>query len=109
MKATDILIEEHVVIMRVLTALDQAANRWEAGEVVPAEFFLDAADFAKGFADGCHHMKEEGVLFPAMAASGLSTQSGPLAVMLAEHEEGRRLVRGMRQAAERLQGGDTTT
>ena len=94
------------MILRVLTALDKAANRWEAGEVVPPEFFLDAADFAKGFADDCHHGKEEGVLFPAMAAAGLSLQSGPLAVMLAEHEEGRRLVRGMRQATERLQGGD---
>jgi hemerythrin-like domain-containing protein len=108
MEATDILMDEHRVILRVLTALDKAANRLEAGEIVPPAFFIEAADFAKGFADGCHHMKEEGVLFPAMAAAGLSMQSGPLAVMLAEHEEGRRLVRGMRQAAERLQGGDTT-
>jgi hemerythrin-like domain-containing protein len=53
-------------------------------------------------------MKEEGVLFPAMAAAGLSMQSGPLAVMIAEHVEGRRLAGGMRKAAERLQGGDLT-
>ena len=106
MEATDILMEEHRVIERVLTALDKAATRLDAGEAIPQAFFTDAADFAKGFADGCHHMKEEGVLFPAMEAAGLSKQSGPLAFMLAEHEEGRRLVRGMRQAAERLQGGE---
>ena len=107
MEATDILMSEHRVIERVLIALEIATTHLEAGEAITPAFFIEAADFAKGFADGCHHMKEEGVLFPAMEAAGLSKQSGPLAVMLAEHEEGRRLVRGMRQAAERLQGGET--
>ena len=65
-------------------------------------FFLDAADFVKGFADGCHHKKEEGVLFPTMVAKGLPQRSGPIAVMLAEHDEGRAYIRGMREAATSL-------
>ncbi len=62
MKATEILMEEHRVIERVLTSLEIASNRLSLGQAIPADFFLKAADFIKGFADGCHHKKEEGVL-----------------------------------------------
>ena len=70
-------------------------------------FFVDAADFVKGFADGCHHKKEEGVLFAALVEAGLPQRQGPVAVMLAEHDEGRAFTRGMRAAAERLSAGNT--
>lgn len=108
MKATDILMEEHRVIERVLDSLEIAANRLSLGQAVPMDFFLKAADFIKNFADGCHHQKEEGILFAAMAANGMPQEAGPVAVMLADHEEGRRLTRAMREGAERVQGGDTT-
>jgi hemerythrin-like domain-containing protein len=106
MKATDILMEEHGIIVRVLAALEAAASRLEQGQPVRPGFFLDAADFIKGFADGCHHRKEEGVLFKAMAAHGMSEQSGPIGVMLAEHEQGRAFTRAMRAAAQRLDKGE---
>lgn len=106
MKATEILMEEHRVIERVLPALETAANGLAAGGAVPAEFFLKAADFIQGFADGCHHHKEEDVLFVALVANGMSRETGPVAVMLAEHAEGRRLTRAMRAAAEQMQAGD---
>lgn len=107
MKATDTLMEEHRIIERVLTALEKQARRLDAGEAVRPAFFLDAADFVRNFADGCHHEKEEDNLFPAMVAHGFSEDEGPVAVMLADHEEGRRLVGAMGDAAERLEGGDT--
>jgi hemerythrin-like domain-containing protein len=106
MRATDILMQEHEVILRVLAAMDAAADRLERGGTMRPGFFLDAADFIKGFADGCHHRKEEGVLFKAMAAHGIPEGGGPIAVMLAEHEQGRALTRAMRAAAERLDQGD---
>ena len=108
MKATLILMDEHSVIERVLDAVDRASAKMEQGEPVSPAFFIDAADFIKGFADGCHHMKEEGVLFKAMAENGLSEKSGPIAVMLSEHEMGRAYTRAMRQAAAELQAGDTS-
>ena len=107
MQATDILMEEHEVILRVIGSLEIEAGRLDAGEPVRPGFFLDAADFIKGFADGCHHKKEEGVLFEAMVAAGLPRQAGPIAVMLTEHDQGRAYTRGMRAAAERLAAGDT--
>jgi hemerythrin-like domain-containing protein len=108
MKATDILMEEHQVILRVITTLEAGALALQRGEPVRAEFFIDAASFIKGFADGCHHQKEEGVLFKEMVASGMPLQGGPIAVMLYEHEQGRAYTKGMREAAQRLAAGDSS-
>ena len=108
MKATDILMQEHEVILRVIGALEVETDRLAAGQDVRPGFFLDAADFIKNFADGCHHQKEEGVLFEAMVSAGLPRQGGPIPVMLAEHEQGRAFTRGMRDAANRLAAGDET-
>ena len=108
MEATNILMSEHRVIERVLATLEAAAGQVEIGAEVRPGFFLDAADFVKGFADGCHHKKEEGVLFKTMAENGMPVDAGPIAVMLAEHEQGRAYTRAMREAATRLQAGDAS-
>ncbi len=108
MQATDILMSEHRVIERVIASLEAQAGRLAAGQAVRPGFFLDAASFIKGFADGCHHRKEEGVLFEAMVRAGLPREVGPIGVMLSEHEQGRAFTRGMRAAAERLAAGDTS-
>ncbi|CAG0965433.1 hypothetical protein ANAEL_00874 [Anaerolineales bacterium] len=107
MKATEVLMEEHEVILRVLTTLEKALSNVPDGKLGP-NFFLNAADFIKNFADGCHHAKEEGVLFVEMEASGVPVKGGPIGVMLAEHEQGRQYTRLMREAAETWQAGDTS-
>ena len=106
MEATNILIDEHRVIERVLVVLESAASRLGSDQMVRPGFFIDAAEFIKGFADGCHHKKEEGVLFPAMEAAGVPRAGGPIGAMLADHEAGRVFTRNMRAAAERLASGD---
>lgn len=106
MEATDELKAEHRVIERVLGALEVMAGRLAAQQPVRAGFFLDAADFIQHFADGCHHHKEEGVLFVKLVACGLPKSGGPVGVMLAEHEQGRAFTRAMREAAEKLAAGD---
>jgi hemerythrin-like domain-containing protein len=106
MEAAQILMDEHRVIERVLDALEAAAARLDAGEEIPPDFFLMAADFIKRFADGSHHNKEEGVLFPAMEAAGIPNEGGPIGVMLAEHQEARRLTAAMRTAANELAAGE---
>jgi hemerythrin-like domain-containing protein len=59
-----------------------------------------AIDFARNFADKCHHLKEEKLLFPAMEERGIPREGGPIGMMLAEHEEGRGYVRAMAAALE---------
>jgi hemerythrin-like domain-containing protein len=106
LKATQILIDEHRVIERVLTAMETAAGRLAGGDYLRPAFFLNAALFIKNFADGCHHRKEEGVLFIAMNESGMSSQGGPIGMMLAEHEKGRLFTREMKDAADKWEKGD---
>ncbi|HVA57396.1 MAG: hemerythrin domain-containing protein [Gemmatimonadaceae bacterium] len=106
MTPTEMLMAEHRLIERVLDALAAAADELARGGAVRPEFFLDASDFVSGFADGCHHRKEEGVLFGAMIAHGAPPHGGAVAMMLEEHEQGRDLNRAMRDAAKRLGDGD---
>ncbi len=106
MKATEMLMDEHRVIERVLNALERAVNRLGRGEEVYLRFFTGTSVFIKSFTDGCHHKKEERVLFPALMENGMSNEEGPVAVMLAEHEQGRQLAHGIRLATERFQAGD---
>ena len=108
MRATEILSEEHRVIERVISALWEAAGKLDQGQAVRPGFFLDAADFIKGFADGCHHKKEEGVLFKTMAEHGVPVHGGPIGAMLYDHDMGRKFTAQMRQAAIQLQAGDTS-
>jgi hemerythrin-like domain-containing protein len=108
MKATDVLIEEHRVIEHVLNTLELGVNHLESGRFVRPDFFLSVTDFIRGFADGCHHQKEEGVLFKRMEEQGIPTQGCPLGVMLAEHELGRQYTRALNSAAQRMKAGDLT-
>lgn len=98
MKATDILRSEHTIILNVLGALERIAkNQRDSGdlEVTSAG---EALEFLQNFADRCHHAKEEGQFFPALAAHGLPVKVGPLAVMVADHDRGRALLACMAKA-----------
>ena len=106
MNATEELTSEHRVIERVLNTLERGADRLESGQPVRPEFFLSSTDFIRGFADGCHHKKEEGVLFKRMEEQGLPSNGGPVGVMLAEHDLARQYTRALTSAAQAMQAGD---
>ena len=106
MTPTEILSDEHRLIEQVLDCLDKAAGRLEDGDAIDPEFFLDAAEFVTGFADRCHHSKEEDILFVALTACDMPQDRGPVAVMLHEHDAGRQYTQGFRSAAEQLKAGD---
>src|SRR5512137_88398 len=89
MKPTEDLINEHKVISHVLdSASDEASRMSGTGEIRP-ELVEMLLDFFRGFTDKCHHAKEEKHLFPMLEKRGMSHDSGPVAVMLSEHTEGR--------------------
>jgi hemerythrin-like domain-containing protein len=106
MSATDVLKDEHRGVERMLAIVEAAGKRLEAGGDVPADLYLSAVDFFRGFTDGCHHAKEEEKLFPAMEKRGVPREGGPIGVMLAEHEQGRAYVRAIAEAAARYSKGD---
>ncbi len=109
MLATKLLKEEHRVIEKVLNALDAFALKLEKGEKVNADVLEKSVDFIRTFADKCHHGKEEDRLFQLMVRQGFSKNSGPIAVMLQEHELGRSFVKAMANAIERYKGGDVSS
>lgn len=108
MTPTEYLSNEHRLIVEVLDCLEEAADRLDGGDQVTPDFFIDAAEFVAGFADRCHHAKEEDILFVAMTARDMPQDSGPVAVMLQEHEQGRAFTAGFRSAAEQMKSGDET-
>ncbi|HQJ72149.1 MAG TPA: hemerythrin domain-containing protein [Spirochaetota bacterium] len=107
MKATDILKQEHELILVMLQILDAACAKMEEGETVNREHLAAMVDFIRNFADRCHHAKEEKLLFPALRESGIGRENGPIGVMLAEHAEGRFFAKGMGEALEEIRAGDS--
>jgi len=97
---------EHETIKTMLKVLENLATKFEKGELVDLEQVKKAIEFITGFADRCHHAKEEDLLFPALEKAGIPRQGGPIGVMLAEHDEGRGHVQAMKEATGRLERGD---
>ncbi len=95
MHPTEILSSEHRVIEIVLDALFRMTEKTLADGRLEKQPALEAIDFIRNFADGCHHAKEEGHLFPVLFEKGFPREQGPVAVMLQEHEIGRAHVRAM--------------
>jgi hemerythrin-like domain-containing protein len=104
-RPTEILSQEHRVIEQVLDCVDVLAQRALKDGALDAEAAAQALEVISTFADTCHHMKEENVLFLRMQQRGIPVHVGPIAVMLHEHEAGRERVRAMRAAlARHVQG-----
>ena len=99
---TQILIEEHTLILQALDALERRISLLEAGGTPDRAYFEKAVEFLRTFADRCHHGKEENLLFKTMVERGFPLQGGPIAVMLSEHETGRALIRGIAEGAASL-------
>ncbi len=93
--ATGALRHEHELILRAVTLLERLAPAVAAGAPGARPVLRHLAEFFQTFADRCHHAKEEQHLFPALERRGIPRQGGPVGVMLAEHEQGRRLLAAM--------------
>ncbi len=101
-KATEALMQDHRVIERVLAVMEGVTKKSGEISVPTGEKLLD---FFRNFADKCHHLKEEKILFPALEEHGILREGGPIGMMLAEHEEGRGYVRAMADALDGLDSG----
>src|SRR5664279_2580400 len=91
----DVLMSEHRTIERVLAAVETRLAD-SAGGVFPYEFMSEALDFFRNFADGCHHAKEEEMLFTRMEQRGIARECGPIGCMLKEHVQGRNYLATLR-------------
>lgn len=90
MKAIETLMQEHRTIEKTIDAMVAWAGTIR-NEPDPAdcEELGQFVTFLRDFVDGCHHAKEQDILFAMMVQHGFPREQGPIAVMLHEHELGR--------------------
>ncbi len=106
MKATQCLRDEHQVILRVIDCFEIALQQARDSGKIKRVVFEPFVEFFRGFADKCHHCKEEDRLFPVMEKNGVPRDGGPIGVMLLEHEQGRLHVRTIAENLDAADRGD---
>jgi len=103
---TQVLVDEHQLILRMIAVLEKNVREMQAGRFRNWQFYLDAVDFIRNYADRFHHAKEEDVLFVALVNNGMPEKNSPIEAMLMEHDQGRAHVRSMEEAALKALDGE---
>ncbi len=106
--ATDKLVKEHEVILRMIAVIDNVLERLQKGEDVDPKDMYDMVDFIRNFADKYHHAKEEDILFERMIQIGFPKEGGPIQVMLADHDLGREYTRKFEEGIQKYEQGDSS-
>jgi hemerythrin-like domain-containing protein len=106
MKATDVLKNEHKLVLAVLGAAEEDAARMRDTGEVDLDRMRQLLEFFRVFVDRCHHAKEEHRLFPWLEDRGFPVEGGPIAVMLAEHDEGRGYVQAIESGIKGAEDGE---
>jgi hemerythrin-like domain-containing protein len=106
MKATDILIREHDLILRALENLAGARDQIESGQSPPKEFFEKALWFLREFADKFHHFKEEYLMFGLLALKKEGAFDGPIGALRYQHDRCRKCINAMTQSLNGYADGD---
>ncbi len=107
MSATTCLRIEHEIILGMIDCFELAIKEAELGDISNDDL-LSIVDFFQGFADTCHHCKEEDQLFPTLEQHGIPREGGPIGVMIHEHGIARRLVKAMAEQLEAHIVGDVS-
>ena len=71
MHPTEVLSNEHRVIECRLDEMEGRIAAGRRGRGFDRAYFDEALDFFRHFADGCHHAKEENLLFPLLKERGM--------------------------------------
>jgi hemerythrin-like domain-containing protein len=101
--ATQNLENDHVQILRLIEVMERITESANPN----VEHLELIVKVIREFADGLHHAKEEQLLFPLMVQKGFSNESGPVAVMLHDHAEGRNFVKAMAENISLFRKGES--
>ena len=97
--STALLKRDHALIEKVLKSMWSTIPLLKSGTTIPEPILNQVIDFSLNFTDVCHHGKEENSLFPELEKKGMPRNSGPIAVMLMEHEITRKLSKRMEESS----------
>jgi hemerythrin-like domain-containing protein len=103
---TEILEDEHRLIIRVVNSLNIFAQTMEDGWEIEEEVFSDLIEFMRIFAEKWHHAKEEEALFPLLIKRGVPATGCPLAQLTLEHKKANNFVSEIVKFMELLRKGD---
>jgi DUF438 domain-containing protein len=100
-----LLMRDHETTEKVFAAMEKPFTS-PAGPppALVAKFF----DYVRNYMDRCHNQKEEQHLFPLLEQRGIPRQSGPLGIMLLEHETARGLLAKLEPLVQAYATGDAT-
>jgi len=104
---TRVMVDEHKLILRMIALVERNTELLEQGKFRNWQFYLDAVDFIRNYADRFHHAKEEDVLFIELIENGMPEKQSPIEAMHMEHDQGRAYVRALEEAAQNALDGET--
>ncbi|HEX9777037.1 MAG TPA: hemerythrin domain-containing protein [Geopsychrobacteraceae bacterium] len=104
---TRVMVDEHQLILRMIALVEKNTALLEQGRFRNWQFYLDAVDFIRNYADRFHHAKEEDVLFVQLVKNGMPEKNSPIEAMHMEHDQGRAHVRAIETAARKALSGET--
>ena len=81
---TEELASEHEYVLVVVSAMEREAESIRSGGPVDRDAIARMVDFTRNFTDGCHHTKEEKLLFPLLEERS-QLAAGTVSVLLSEH------------------------
>ncbi len=91
MTATEILKNEHQVILTVMVAAEREIRSISATGKIINDNVDKIIDFCRVFIESCHNAKEEEYLLPIILERGEMGNRGLLKIILEEHAAGRNL------------------
>jgi DUF438 domain-containing protein len=97
-----LLLDDHQTADKVLDSMSKAFEAPAGPSPAAVGMMLD---FFRHYIDRVHNKKEEEHLFPLIEKRGVPRQGGPLAVMLAEHDQSRQLLARLAPLAEAVAQG----
>jgi hemerythrin-like domain-containing protein len=96
MRLEDNLREDHGRIMKLFAAWQKILEDLDHSDQAMHEALGKCIDFVEVFVDRCHHGKEDGILFPAMASSKNFETTSLIQDLRSEHQTGRSLIKAIK-------------
>lgn len=99
----ELLMTDHETTEKVFDAM---TNAFQNPQGPPPDMIEACLEYCAVYVDNCHNKKEENHLFPLIEQRGIPRSGGPLAVMLAEHEQSRAMLGRIEPLGRAFAAGD---
>ena len=108
MSPIGVLMVEHRLIERMVTLMEKELEKTGHGKKADLVFIDGAIDFAKTYADACHHGKEESILFDKLVMKKLLPEHKKVMdELVLDHIQNRKIITNLEMAREEYLKGDS--